>query len=170
MSWEAQRLTSKTPAEVYRVLGPHGCDDLFRQAIATAWRETPEEGRTFRAVKQRFFECFTRNFNIWRSIKKPTPEAFFDDFRPHDNVEAFLRQAMVLSWMMMPRTGGRDFKSTFAILKRLYDRNVEAWEEDQATFAGEKKKKPKSAAPKPMKALIAKKSVKKVVKKRLKKK
>ena len=138
MSWEAQRLTSKTPSEVYTVLGPHGCDDLVRQAIATAWRETPEEGRTFKAAKQRLFESFTRNLNIWRAIKKPVPEAFFDDFRPHDNVEAFLRQAMVLSWMMMPRTGGRDFKSTFAIIRRLYERNVAAWEEDEATFNGKR--------------------------------
>src|SRR3954454_17164135 len=96
MSWEAHRLTSRSPAEVYRVLGPHGCDDLFRQAIATAWREAPEEGRTFAGVRQRVFDAFSRNFNIWRAIKRPTPEAFFDDFRPHDNVEAFLRQAMVL--------------------------------------------------------------------------
>jgi len=43
-----------------------------------------------------------------------------------------------VNWMMMPRTGGRDFKSTFAIIRRLYERNVAAWEEDEATFNGKR--------------------------------
>ena len=63
-----------------------------------------------------------------------TPEAFFADFIPHDVVEGHLRQAMVLSWMMMPRAGGREFKDTVKIIQRLYDRNVAAWEEDERTF------------------------------------
>src|SRR5438128_6636307 len=91
MSWEAHRLTSKSPAEVYAVLGPHGCDDLLRQAWAACWREMPEEGRTFQSVRQRFFEVFTRNLNIWKRIKKPTPEAFFADFKPHDTAEGHIR-------------------------------------------------------------------------------
>ena len=134
MSWEAHRLTSKSPAEVYTVLGPHGCDDLMRQAWAACWREHPEETRTFKAVRQRFFETFSRNLNIWRRIKKPTPEAFFADFIPHDTVEGHLRQAMVLSWMMMPRAGGRTFADTIGIIQRLYERNMSAWEEDNDTF------------------------------------
>ena len=159
MSWEAHRLTSKSPAEVYAVLGPHGCDDLVRQAWAACWREFPEDRRTFKAVRQRFFEVFTRNLNIWKRIKKPTPEAFFADFIPHDNVEGHLRQAMVLSWMMMPRAGGREFKDTFKIIQRLYDRNVAAWEEDDRTFTKgpSKKKSPKS----PKKATKAKTTKKK---------
>src|SRR4051812_38579730 len=120
MSWEAQRLTSKSPSEVYAVLGPHGCDDLIRPAWAACWREYPAETRTFKAVRQRFFEVYTRNLNIWRRIKKPTPEASFADFNPTDNVEGHLRQAFVLSWMMMPRAGGRDFKDTIKIIQRLY--------------------------------------------------
>ena len=151
MSWEAQRLTSKTPSEVYRVLGPHGCDDLLRQAWAACWREHPEETRTFEAVRQRFFEVWTRNFNIWKRIKKPTPESFFADFRPHDNVEGHVRQAFVLSWMMMPRAGGREFKDTFKIMERLYRRNVEAWEEDNGTFTGKAAKRPKAAKKKAVK-------------------
>src|SRR5260221_3922624 len=145
MSWEAQRLTSKSPAEVCTVLGPHGCDDLIRQAWAACWREHPEETRTFKAVRQRFFETFSRNLNIWRRIKKPTPEAFFADFKPHDAVEGHLRQAMVLSWMMMPRAGGREFKDTVKIIQRLYDRNIAAWEEDNRMFTKSptKKKPPK---------------------------
>lgn len=134
MSWEAHRLTSKSPAEVYRVLGPHGCADLFRQAWAACWRETPEEARTYAAVRQRFLEVFTRNLNIWKRITKPSFDVFFEDFRPHDNAEAHLRQAMVLSWMMMPRAGGRDFKDTIKIIQRLYDRQIEACDEDQETF------------------------------------
>jgi hypothetical protein len=149
MSWEAHRLTSKSPAEVYTVLGPHGCDDLIRQAWAACWREHPEETRTFKAVRQRFFETFTRNLNIWRRIKKPAPEAFFADFKPHDIVEGHLRQAMVLSWMMLPRAGGREFKDTFKIIQRLYDRNIAAWEEDERTFTkGPAKKKTTKAATK----------------------
>ena len=70
MSWEAFRLTSKSPAEVYTVLGPHGCDDLIRQAWAACWREYPEESRTFPAVRTRFLEVFSRNINIWKRIKK----------------------------------------------------------------------------------------------------
>ena len=134
MSWEAYRLTSKSPAEVYAVLGPHGCDDLVRQAWAACWREYPEEQRTFKAVRTRFLEVFSRNINIWRAIKKPTPEAFFADFKPHDTAEGHIRQALVLSWMMMPRAGGREFKDTVTIVQRIYDRNVAAWEEDEVTF------------------------------------
>jgi hypothetical protein len=134
MSWEAYRLTSKSPAEVYAVLGPHGCDDLLRQAWAACWREMPEEGRTFATVRQRFFEVFTRNLNIWKRIKKPTPEAFFADFKPHDTAEGHIRQALVLSWMMLPRAGGRDFGDTAKIIQRLFERNLQAWEEDQQTF------------------------------------
>ena len=72
----SERQTSKSPSEVYTVLGPHGCDDLLRQAIAAAWREHPEETRTYAAVRQRVFETWTRNLNIWRRIKKPDPRVF----------------------------------------------------------------------------------------------
>jgi hypothetical protein len=119
---------------------------LIRQAWAACWREFPEEGRTFRAVRQRFFEVFTRNMNIWRRIKKPTPEAFFADFKAHDQAEGHIRQALVLSWMMMPRSGGREFRDTLKIVQRIYDRNVEGWEEDERTFTGVGKKGAKKGA------------------------
>jgi hypothetical protein len=140
MSWEAFRLTSKSPAEVYTVLGPHGCDDLIRQAWAACWREYPEESRTFAAVRTRFLEVFSRNINIWKRIKKPTPEAFFADFKPHDVAEGYIRQALVLSWMMMPRSGGRNFKDTVKIIQRIYERNLAAWAEDNRTFTAAPKK------------------------------
>jgi hypothetical protein len=164
MSWEAHRLTSKSPAEVYAVLGPHGCDDLMRQAWAACWREYPEEARTFAAVRQRFFEVFSRNINIWKRIKKPTPEAFFADFKPHDAAEGHIRQALVLSWMMMPRTGGREFSDTAKIIQRLYERNQAAWDEDQITFTKGPAKKTKArpkAKPPAKKPAAPKKSVKK---------
>jgi hypothetical protein len=147
MSWEAFRLTSKSPAEVYTVLGPHGCDDLIRQAWAACWREYPEESRTFAAVRTRFLEVFSRNINIWKRIKKPTPEAFFGDFKPHDVAEGYIRQALVLSWMMMPRSGGRDFKDTIKIIQRIYERNLQAWVEDNRTLTAAPKK-PKKASKK----------------------
>lgn len=152
MSWEAQRLTSKTPSEVYAVLGPHGVDDLFRQAWAACWRNFTEEGRTYAAVRQRFFETYTRNINIWKRIKKPTPEAFFADLIAHDPVEGHLRQAMVLTWMMMPRAGGRVFADTFKIIQEIYQRNVAAWDEDNDTFTTGGKKKAKKPAAKSKKA------------------
>src|SRR5689334_13708333 len=144
MSWEAQRLTSKSPSEVYAVLGPHGVADLVRQAWAACWREFPEDGRTFKAVRQRFFEVFSRNMSIWRRIKKPTPEAFFMDFKPHDTAEGHIRQTLVLSCMMMPQAGGREFKDTLKIVQRIYDRNVEEWEEDGGTSTAKPKGRAKA--------------------------
>ena len=38
MSWEALRLTSRTPSEVYTVLGPHGVEKLLADARDTVWR------------------------------------------------------------------------------------------------------------------------------------
>jgi len=56
---------------------------------------------------------------------------------------------MVLSWMMLPRAGGREFKDTFKIIQRLYDRNIAAWEEDERTFTkGPTRKKTTKAATK----------------------
>jgi hypothetical protein len=170
MSWEAYRLTSKSPAEVYAVLGPHGCDDLVRQAWAACWREYPEEARTFKAVRVRFLEVFSRNINIWRAIKKPTPEAFFADFKPYDTAEGHIRQALVLSWMMLPRAGGREFKDTIKIVQRIYDRNVAAWEEDQRTFTKGPASKSKAPAARPAKAKSAKPKRSKSVPKRTAKK
>ena len=45
MSWESYRWTAKTPSELYHVLGPHGVDELIRQAMSACWRESPPEGR-----------------------------------------------------------------------------------------------------------------------------
>ena len=111
MTWEAFRLTSKSPSEVLHVLGPHGVDDLVRKAMDACWREYPEEKRSYDAVKQRVQEVFARNMKHWSGIRKPTPAAFFENLLPY-TADGYVRQAMVLTWMMMPRAGGRDFKDT----------------------------------------------------------
>ena len=63
------------------------------------------------------------------------------------DTDQFLRQAMLVCWMMMPRAGGRDLGDVRKIVTRVYQRNLEAWEEDHATFTGAKKAKPKAKKP-----------------------
>jgi hypothetical protein len=158
MSWEAFRLTSKSPAELLHTLGPHGVDDLMRQSLNAVWRDYPPENRTYAAVRAAAGEVFNRNMRVWASIKKPTPEAFFVGLQPHQ-ADGFMRQAFVLSWMMLPRTGGRNFKSTHGILKAMFERNMDAWEQDNQTFTGSGKKPAKSKkAARPVKKKAAKKA------------
>jgi hypothetical protein len=160
MSWEAFRLTSKSPSELLHTLGPHGVDDLMRQALNAVWRDYPPELRSYDAVRKAARQVFDRNMAIWSAIRKPTPEAFFADLPPHQ-ADGFMRQAFVLCWMMLPRSGGRDFKSTHEILRRMFDRNMKAWDEDIGTFTGEPVKKGSRAKAK----RAAGKKKKKVVKK-----
>src|SRR5687767_1999777 len=98
MSWEGYRLTSKAPAEVYAVLGPHGVDELLHHARNAIWREYPEADRSFAAVRQRVREVFDRNIKVWRAIKKPSPQAFFENLLPHA-ADGHIRQALVTCWM-----------------------------------------------------------------------
>ena len=157
MTWEAFRLTSKSPSEVLLILGPHGVDDLIRKAMDATWREFPEDRRTFDAVKKRVQEVFQRNMRHWSSIKKPAPAAFFENLLPY-TADGFVRQAMVLTWMMMPRAGGRDFKDTRKIIARVFERNLAAWDEDNSTFSGPppKPKKPRKTPAKKAKKKPAK--------------
>jgi hypothetical protein len=134
-------------------------DDLVRKAMDAAWREYPEDKRSFEAVKKRVQEVFARNMRHWQSIKKPTPASFFENLLPY-TADGYVRQAMVLTWMMMPRAGGRDFKDTRKIIARVFERNLAAWDEDNRTFTAEKPKK-KSAA-KPQVKAKAKKPSKKI--------
>jgi hypothetical protein len=140
MSWEAFRLTSKSPSDLLTTLGPHGVDDLIRQAMSAVWRDYPTDARSYPAVRKAAAEVFDRNMKIWSAIRKPTPQAFFANLHPSP-ADGFMRQAFVLCWMMLPRSGGRDFKSTHRILRQLFDRNMNAWEQDNATFTGSGKKK-----------------------------
>ena len=149
MSWEAFRLTSKSPSELYDVLGPEGPDNLMRQFLTACWNALPAGERSFNAWRKLVSEAYLRNMSVWSKIKKPTPAAFFDNLRP-DPADGHLRQAFVLTWMMLPRAGGRDIKDARRVIESLYERNVGNWEADNATFtkgprksAGKKKSAPK---------------------------
>ena len=133
MTWEAFRLTSKSPAEVYHVLGPHGVDDLIRKAMDACWREYREDARTYDNVKKRMLEVYNRNMRHWAGIKKPLPAAFFDKLLPYA-ADGHMRQALVLAWMMMPRAGGRKFADVKKIVADIWQRNLAAWDEDNRTF------------------------------------
>ncbi|HEX8914112.1 MAG TPA: hypothetical protein VF796_17315 [Humisphaera sp.] len=146
MSWEAHRWTARTPSELYHTLGPHGVDDLVRQMIAACWRTLPNEGRTLALGVAAARTVYDRNVGVWKKIKKPTPEQFFADLFLTD-ADGYCRQAMVLTWMMMPRTGGREVPDALKIFGRIFERNVEAWEEDDATFTGKTRKPAKAAVP-----------------------
>lgn len=145
MSWEAYRWTAKTPSELYQTLGPQGVDHLVRQMLDACWREHPEEGRTLPAVRKVAQGVFDRNMAVWSRIKKPSPAAFFADLSP-SAADGFLRQAMVVCWMMLPRAGGRDLRSVRQIVGEIYERNLAAWSQDEATFTGKKAKRAKAKA------------------------
>lgn len=144
MTWEAFRLTSKPPAEVYAILGPHAADELIRHAMNSCWRQVPEEGRTYQSVRDRVATIFNRNMRVWSAIKKPAPEAFFQNLETNEADQLF-RQAFVLTWMMMPRAGGRKFADVKKIVQAIYERNLVAWDEDNITFTKGFGKKPVKA-------------------------
>src|SRR5437870_1498276 len=148
MSWEAFRLTSKSPSEVLLVLGPHGVDDLIRKMMDECWRSAPEETRSFQSVRRTVQNVYDRNMKVWSAIKKPAPAAFFANLSP-DAADGHMRQALVLAWIMMPRAGGRKFSDVKKIVAKIFDRNMKAWEEDNRTFTGPAAKK--RSAPKPKK-------------------
>jgi hypothetical protein len=166
MSWEAFRLTSKSPAELMHTLGPHGVDHLIRQALDTLWREYPDDKRTFENVLKRSRELFDRNMKVWSAIKKPTPAEFFENLLPYP-ADGFLRQAMVLCWMMIPRTGGRDLKTVRKIITEIFERNIDGWKTDHKRFTDGKSKRIPPPKKKPVKT---NKTAKKVVKKSVKRK
>ena len=162
MSWEALRLTSRSPSECLAVLGPHGVDELIRNARADCWREYPQDDRTIANVKRVFTEVFDRNLRHWRSIRKPTPAAFFENLLPHA-ADGHIRQALVLCYMMLPR-GQKSVPIVADTVTQIFQRNLEAWESDNTTFTKGPKAKPeasKKPAPKPSKALKKRKPKKK---------
>ena len=140
MSWEAYRWTAKSPSELFHVLGPHGVDHLVRQALDACWRELPEDRRTLADATAAAREVFDRNLRVWKRVKKPEPAAFFEDLLPKQP-DQFLRQAMVTTWMMMPRTGGRQLGDVARIITDIFERNMSAWDEDNATFTGKPKRR-----------------------------
>jgi hypothetical protein len=155
MSWEAYRWTAKSPSELFHVLGPHGVDHLVRQALDASWRELPDDRRTLADAVAAAREVLDRNVRVWNRIKRPEPAAFFQDLQPKP-ADQFLRQSMVTAWMMMPRTGGRKVGDVAKIVTRIFERNLAAWEEDNATLTGKKtraaKRKPAAKKSPPAKA------------------
>ena len=167
MSWEAFRLTSKSPSELYGVMSPSGVDHLVREMLMDCWRRLPEEEKSLDAWRREIERVWSRNMKVWGAIKKPAPEAFFRDLAPFD-ADGHLRQALVLCWMMLPRAGGREFGDVRKIVTRIYERNVEAWEADNRTFTSTgtarkstKKKTVKATKKKATKKKATKKSAKK---------
>jgi len=156
MSWEAYRWTAKTPSELFHTLGPHGVDHLVRQYLDAVWRELPDEQRNLAGARRAAQEVFDRNMKVWAGIKKPSPAAFFENLLPKP-ADQFLRQAMLVCWMMMPRVGGRDLGGVRKIVTRVYQRNLEAWNEDNATFTGMKKTRSKAKKPTAKKKTAARK-------------
>jgi hypothetical protein len=159
MNWEAFRLTSKSPSELLHTLGPHGVDHLIRQALDVLWREYPEDRRTFENVRQRAREVFDRNLRVWSAIKKPSPQAFFENLLPYA-ADGFVRQAMVLCWMMIPRTGGRDLADVKRIVTSIIDRNLQAWDADRDLFTHKPTRRRPPAKKKPAKPANAKPGIK----------
>ena len=145
MSWEAFRLTSKSPSELYGVMSPSGADHLVREMLMDCWRRLPEDQKTLDAWRREIERVWQRNMRVWGAIKKPAPEEFFRDLAPFD-ADGHLRQALVLTWMMLPRAGGRDFGDVKKIVTKIYQRNVEAWEADNRTFGATTPAKKKRAA------------------------
>jgi hypothetical protein len=153
MSGEAYRWTAKTPSELYHTLGPHGVDHLIRQMLDACWRKLPDDGRSVAVAKRAAQEVYDRNMAVWAKIKQPSPTAFFQDLLPTEP-DGYMRQAMVTCWMMMPRVGGRKVVEVRRIVGEIYQRNIAAWEKDEATFTGKtvkaagavKKAKPAKAA------------------------
>lgn len=133
MSWEAFRLTSKSPSELHAVMSPSGVDHLVREMLMDCWRRLPEDGKSIENWRQEIARVWGRNLKVWSAIKKPSPEAFFADLLPVES-DGHLRQALVLCWMMLPRAGGRKFGDVKKIVQNIYDRNVQAWEDDHRTF------------------------------------
>ena len=148
MSWEAFRLTSKSPLELMSVMGPGGADNLIREMLMECWKSLPAEMRTMEAWRKRAGEVFARNMKTWNAIKKPTPEAFFANLLPFPS-DGHFRQALVLCHMMLPR-GKRAPKHVAKVVSRIYERTLSAWEDDYKTLAkgassSSKPKKPAKA-------------------------
>lgn len=133
MSWEAFRLTSKSPSELHAVMSPNGVDHLIREMLMDCWRRLPDDQKSLEAWRKEIERVWSRNIKVWASIKKPAPEAFFRDLQPFD-ADGHLRQALVLCWMMLPRVGGRKFADVRKIVAKIYERNVESWLADNRTF------------------------------------
>jgi hypothetical protein len=162
MSWEAFRLTSKSPSELYAIMSPSGVDHLVREMLMDCWRRLPEEQKDIASWRKEIGQVWDRNLRVWSAIRKPSPEAFFQDLLPVES-DGHLRQALVLCWMMLPRAGGRKFSDVKKIVAAVYERDVKAWEDDHRTFTARPARPAaaKRAAKKAPQRRVAKKATKK---------
>src|SRR3954451_6045114 len=150
MSWEAFRLTSKSPSELLIVMGPSGVDALVREMLMESWKSLPEESRDMPSWRRRAGEVFARNMKVWSAIKKPAPAEFFANLMPYP-ADGHFRQALVLCHMMMPR-GKRDIADVRKVVTSIYERNLAAWEQDFATMTKGASARSAGAAPTPRSA------------------
>jgi hypothetical protein len=132
MSWEALRLTSRTPSEIYHVMGPGGVDGLVRQVLTTCWTALPSEQRNFDQWLADANDVFARNMRVWDGLEHPTPEDFFRDLRPEPQ-DGFMRQAMVLCYMMLPR-GHKNVANVRRVVTDIFQRNLAGWASDNQVF------------------------------------
>jgi hypothetical protein len=132
MSWEAFRLTSKSPSELMTVMGPSGVDALVREMLMECWKSIPPDDRSMPAWRTRAGEVFDRNLRHWNAIKRPTPASFFESLLPFPS-DGHFRQALVLCHMMLPR-GKRALKDVSKEITKIFQRNVASWEDDYRTF------------------------------------
>ncbi len=151
MSSEALRLTSRSPSELHGILGPHGVDELLRDARNACWRECPAEQRTLPNVRRIVTEVFDRNMAVWSKIKKASPAAFFENLLPNA-ADGHMRQALVLCWMMLPR-GKRSLKVVGDVVSSIFQRQLDAWVDDERTFTKGPPSKAGKAPKSPAKAM-----------------
>lgn len=163
MSFEALRLTSHAPSEIYRIMGPNAVDSLVRQALTACWNVIPLDERSLRGWENLVRDLFARNMGAWAKIKQPSPANFFLDMRP-DPADGFMRQAMVLCFMMLPR-GKRSLAAVRQAMGDIFERNMTAWTDDEHTFTKGGRRK-KAAPVKKAKPAAKKKAVKKAKKRR----
>jgi hypothetical protein len=86
-----------------------------------------------------------RNLRVWSSIKKPSPEAFFENLPPLA-ADGHIRQALVLCWMMLPR-GHRSLAIVRSVVQDIYQRMMNNWSDDSHIFTKGPGKRSKQKPP-----------------------
>jgi hypothetical protein len=119
-------------------------EELIRDARNVVWRECPVEERSLTEVKRLLSDVFNRNLRVWSAIKKPSPAAFFENLLPLA-ADGHIRQALVLCWMMLPR-GKRSLSAVRAVVEAIFQRTMEAWDQDNETFTKGPEKRTKGKA------------------------
>lgn len=157
VSFEALRLTSHAPSEIYRIMGPNAVDGLIRQSLTTCWNSLAAETRSLEMWEKFVRDVYGRNMHAWEKIKQPSPANFFVDLRP-EAADGYMRQGMILCFMMLPR-GKRSLAAVRQAVSGIFERNLAAWNDDHHTFTkGAAAKKKPAAAPKKKAKVVKKKA------------